>query len=601
MKHTFIYLILLLFLRIVSFGQSCIPPCGPVPLVFDISTGVDNNGQLIPVLPADDNWQVRPAPTSANPNPIYQPALCSNNKFENYKLYTSIYEICSPKTVHDTDCAFIFMPATGSNVTGFNSYFDVQLSKSVRWLAPKLCPIGHIEEHCSFTNTCCNSNNITNCSEWLYKGVFNIPQHCGQQSVTLNFNALGASSVIDLIMVNGYSYPLSSIINTVYIAPNFIKGTLNIPISQFNLSITGQLEIIIRSQLSSSIINSIRYYPTIIIDGDITIKTSAFVDFKLYDKNNIKKREFCIGEDVFIDGSKISTGSYYMDLWEVNGNNATFITKHGISGWVDGNPAWVNVTDAFETGPNPVMFQTGKTYRVKLAINSPCGLIETTKDFNYVCCDNSLDGSFSISLANGGTQLIGKSAAKGTHKWDVYWSQNVGKGPYTPMATFTNGAQFNLPLAIPELPCYYVTHKHSNECGNLCESQSVCNAQCDELPCLASAPQEVSYYSHGDELSWKPVQGATSYVVQVIKNGCCGGEVHSESQVRTISTPGIPNPVSGGYWLTLPSLMATLWNTTAPDVDDGGGFANCYSIIVYAICSNGSASLGSVPFCFTIN
>ncbi len=40
------------------FGQVWLQQCPPVPVIIDLSTGIDNNGQKINMFQYDDDWKV---------------------------------------------------------------------------------------------------------------------------------------------------------------------------------------------------------------------------------------------------------------------------------------------------------------------------------------------------------------------------------------------------------------------------------------------------------------------------------------------------------------------------------------------------------------
>lgn len=112
------------------------------------------------------------------------------------------------------------------------------------------------------------------------------------------------------------------------------------------------------------------------------------VAFNFEHKNGTEGTVFNLCEDVYLDGAATTnTGSYFMDIWKVNSNNSlSWLSSQGANGWLSGHPsAPINITDLFKNDlQNPVTFQAGTTYEVKLAINHPqCGWSYETHRFTY--------------------------------------------------------------------------------------------------------------------------------------------------------------------------------------------------------------------------
>ncbi len=120
----------------------------------------------------------------------------------------------------------------------------------------------------------------------------------------------------------------------------------------------------------------------------ITCDDNQDVAFHFEHENGTQDTEFNLCEDVFLDASAtLNTGSYFMDLWEVNGNGTlSWISQQPVNGWATGSlNAPINITDVFKNNGVPnVTFQAGTTYEVKLAINHPqCGWSFETHRFTY--------------------------------------------------------------------------------------------------------------------------------------------------------------------------------------------------------------------------
>jgi len=126
------------------------------------------------------------------------------------------------------------------------------------------------------------------------------------------------------------------------------------------------------------------------------------VNFHFEHEDGTEDTVFNICEDVYLDGSlTLNTGSYFMDIWRVNTDNTlSWLSAKGVNGWTNGQPNLVNVTQTFENDvENPVTFQAGVTYEVKLAVSHPsCGWTSLTHRFTYV--EASISSLFDIDGYN---------------------------------------------------------------------------------------------------------------------------------------------------------------------------------------------------------
>ncbi|MEM7185081.1 MAG: hypothetical protein AAF466_00375, partial [Bacteroidota bacterium] len=221
----------------------------------------------------------------------------------------------------------------------------------------------------------------------------------------------------------------------------------------------------------------------ITVEDDVTVTNleGDSVDYHYENENHVDQTEFCIGEDVYVNGSAtLNTSSYFMDLWIV-GDDGEYDWISG-AGWIPGSPDFVNITQLFENDPeNPVTFEVGETYSVKLAINDPeCGWVSLQKNFTIIdCCDEFTEADFFLNPEPGSDYSIvvqdyeDYGFINGVHEWYVLSSPNQGTGPYTPVfsttttgpgpVTLINNAQFGL--------YYTVVHKVITECGELCYAQ----------------------------------------------------------------------------------------------------------------------------------
>lgn len=129
--------------------------------------------------------------------------------------------------------------------------------------------------------------------------------------------------------------------------------------------------------------------------SDECCDVSVLPDFHFQGNNYNELTSFCIGEEIYLNGSATSPTptSYYLDIWVVNpGGTINWLASQGDSavtnGWATGSPDLINLSDLFGSDPDgAIIFQAGVTYRVKLAIDvDGCGWSETTHDFTMVNC-----------------------------------------------------------------------------------------------------------------------------------------------------------------------------------------------------------------------
>lgn len=523
------------FLLILSIGLSQLrgQVCGPTTQTIDLSTGIDKNGQLISILAPDDDWQVLTPGSSS-----YQPIYCGSGWLDGVSQYGSAFSG--------------LWNNTNNAGTGLNS--------DVRWLSPYIDPVngGHLVQP-SY------SNGFT-----FYLINFNLDV-CNAQSAILQFDFIAADDSIHEITINGWNYnvnyyydALGSAINK--FTPN--PAPINVPVWQLNLAGPNYIRI--------KVDNSKADHTGLSINGRLKVRGDFFLDFNLKDKDGNVKTEYCFGEDVFLSSAGSNTGACTLDLFYDNGSGFNQVAPQ--QSYI-GYPDWINITDMF--GAQNVTFSTTGIYKVKMTMNGPgnCGPFEASKEFKFRCCEPLDDASFSLSLFNG--QVKGNSTVKGIHEWNVYSSPNVNPGPYTYIKSYL-GQSFSYESVPGQGPCYLVTHRVSNECiGEVCASQSICNPGCGVAICnLASAHLSIDY--QGNHLSWNPIPGAVKYIVEVIKNGCCG-------------PPDMNNSST-----TSAMVQETFYDldiTGSGTGDETGGTAECYLVRVYAVCEDGTRSQASNELC----
>lgn len=142
--------------------------------------------------------------------------------------------------------------------------------------------------------------------------------------------------------------------------------------------------------------------------------------------------------------------------------------------------------------------------------------------------------------------------------------------------------------------CYFITHTSSNECGEQCDAQSICNFECGEMECALSAPTGLDMThvnATHDQFYWNPVPGAVSYVLVLTLGdpACCGTQGGPAQQ----APPVVTFPVS--YNFEVVDLSQLPWQL----IVDGEPY--CYSWYVYAVCANGTTSMASEVKCSSAN
>ncbi|MEX0274435.1 MAG: choice-of-anchor L domain-containing protein, partial [Flavobacteriaceae bacterium] len=144
-----------------------------------------------------------------------------------------------------------------------------------------------------------------------------------------------------------------------------------------------------------------------------SITSEPVVDFHFEHEDGSEDTIFDACEDVYLDGSAtLETGSYYLDIWQVNdvGPPTQLSLQNPMpqtmsDGWREGHPTWINITDIFENdSTEPVVFQAGITYEVKLAINHPdCGWVEERRQFTL---EGGYGFDYQFAHANGSMDTV---------------------------------------------------------------------------------------------------------------------------------------------------------------------------------------------------
>jgi hypothetical protein len=370
---------------------------------------------------------------------------------------------------------------------------------------------------------------------------------------TLFFSHIGGDNVVNQLLINTASYPLT----TPY---NAFATNVNISINPNDL-VVGANTITIR-------LENYEEYVGLEINGQLTI-TSA-MNFKLRDKNEIEKSTFCLAEDVFLDPGAAKTNGYSI---LVIGSSGVLAMDNGA-----GQLKYYNITRLLKN--NNVNVTVGTTYTVQYTLNTPCGTRKFEKTFEFECCQNSHDPTFGIMLGSNGL-ITGIPVSTGQHAWTIYSTPTVHTPNFTQVGT---GEGNVLNYQGDGKKCYHIKHQLTNACGQTCDAQSVCFTPCAETTCILTAPV-VTYNGGSNTITWPPVPGATSYVVVITGNdpACCNN--------------GDPGPMMAPYAIqvTVNGLSYNLSGSL-----DNMPMSNCYSYKVYALCPDGTPGPVSNVICFAM-
>jgi hypothetical protein len=506
--------------------------------VIDISTGVWNNNnpnapiQLIPYLFSDDTWLV------SSPQPMY------NLQQPNLSIPSQFFPAAVSNGVPlSSSCLLVQGP-------------QPQLSNA-RWISTD------INSASQYTDA--------PAGYYYYKMTFNYSRPCYQEGSCIDSKI--KSATINLRKFYYDDFPVFILLNNN--TPYFFSGqstpnsmSFSIPPTHLNFGLNTLVLLLSNAGCREMPLphEPGGLSPTgMQIEGDIVIN-----DYTLTNLNGVDKTEFCLGEDVYFTGENLNSSSFSVDLF-AQGGNAPLASVPNQAG----SPAFLNLTDLLTSQPQNFSFQPNTTYEVRITLNTRCGAFTLRKQFTYTCCNTNSYASFNLSTS-GGISLTGNSSYRGAHLWEVYTANNPATGPYMPMATF-NSNNFTADIANNLSPCYLVRHSYTNLCGTECVSKSICNSNCENADCLIGKPGSITYEPLTQTITWTQLTGAVSYVVEVIKNGCCSNNQNA-SNFTTIDVP--------------PGANSQVLNLFSPG--EGSGIAGqCYLVKVYGICIDGSRSLPS--------
>lgn len=365
------------------------------------------------------------------------------------------------------------------------------------------------------------------------------------------FKHVGGDNVIDLITVNNTNYA----VNFPY-SP-FIKNAV-VPLSVGNLTI-GINTITVR-------VENYHNWTGMEINGYLEL--NSIPGLKLSDQNGHSKTSFCLLEDVILDPGTNRTTSYKIDVFQGSQQVA--------ADFGTGDLGHYNLSNLIKQNQSVA---PGAVYTIVYEITTACGTLKDTLEFEYTCCDESNDPSFTVMVDQFG-RLTAIPAGYGSHSWEIFSTPSVHAGPYTSVATFDNSL---LEFQGLEGACFLVKHWLHSPCGESCDAQTICMGTCDLEECILPQPV-ISYDASTGLISWLPVPGASKYVVVVTINDpyCCPNDNE--------------NVASAGVTLQY-ETKATSYSVTTPPRPDWLQM-RCYSYKVYAICPDGTPSVSSEIKCF---
>jgi uncharacterized repeat protein (TIGR01451 family) len=217
---------------------------------------------------------------------------------------------------------------------------------------------------------------------------------------------------------------------------------------------------------------------------DTTYKTavnlptsSLFLTSNLEDSNGVVKDNFCVGENVYLDGTA-STGEtqYTIQIFRKPAGSISSFAPYVTFTAFTGSAGIINLTQLLLGLSTPRYFEPQYEYSVTFTISNPgtCTASKSTKlPFKIYCCDGYINANFQLSVVpTVGSYTLSPvifnsyAAANPTHEWYILSSPNSGAGPYTPEFS-TTAATFSFPNAQYNL-YYSVIHKIKTKCGEEC-------------------------------------------------------------------------------------------------------------------------------------
>ncbi len=315
--------------------------------------------------------------------------------------------------------------------------------------------------------------------------------------------------------------------------------------------------------------------------------------FNFEDAAGVVKNTFCLGEDIYLDGTA-STGEnqYFIDAWRRPiGNTGPFTYYAGLGWTLNSQIGIVNLSQLFANLGSPVYFEPGYEYSIKLALSNQPNCIGWTpleQTFKVICCTDFIKANFLLDItpSAGSYSLtaLGFNAyanAGAVHEWYVLSSPNPTGGPYTPVFSTTSTTQTTVPLFNnAQYGLYYtVIHKVRTKCGEVCiqrvqyqsglgklsenatstESQADCCLAFQFWPNGPGTPQE---FTAAFEIGATPA-GSGQYTINVYPTYSYSNNTSVTHEWYVLSSP---NPTGGPYTSI---LQATGFNFSYSPADDG--------------------------------
>ena len=200
--------------------------------------------------------------------------------------------------------------------------------------------------------------------------------------------------------------------------------------------------------------------------------------FDIETVNGEETHTFCLGEDVYLDGTASTNESQYsIHIWRrpLGSTNPDDYNWYGSPGWETGQVTSINLSAIYANLESPLYFEPNYEYEVQLAIANPKECVQWTaskQSFIVECCDDLLaDASFSLNENSGGTMNVTNfqdySEYGVEHDWVVYSSVDFDLGGLDPKIKEGTGLTFDFQIADPNL-VYIIVHTITTPCGVYC-------------------------------------------------------------------------------------------------------------------------------------
>ncbi len=338
--------------------------------------------------------------------------------------------------------------------------------------------------------------------------------------------------------------------------------------------------------------------------------------FNFQDSNGVVKTNFCLGEDVFLNGSASTNElGYWIKIQErliSAGPWAPFtggiLVTYSGDEWMHAELNTINLSQLLYLNTPSYKLTTDKEYKVVVGVYNDCtSWVASEHTFTVTCCTNFINPSFGLNSSYNGPSGYQIEAVNYNrypfintqHTWYVYSYSNPN-GPFTPVTTFTSP---NFIFNGSNMICYLVIHKVMTDCGEVCWGQTICNnnglagsmassggpyngliPNC-VLPPVCQAPIQLgcvpipSIFPNAKQLRWTNVAGALSYQLIRVYNdpACCNG-------TPTFTLPPVTVPAN--------QILSYTSFDVEPDY-----LGSCFSWRIAVTCANGLTVLSPLQ-CF---